>query len=107
MLWVEGYRKKKKNLYKVLWLKYQELTSSYSKQKKNIVKNIVLNDHHLRSVESSQKKIFSWVDTQTWVSQRTRQRKIIKHMFCFKSLTSIPFLRNYFFFSFNICSPPK
>ena len=48
--------KKKKNLYKVLWLKYQELTSSYSKQKKNIVKNIVLNDHHLRSVESSQKK---------------------------------------------------
>lgn len=51
--------KKKKNLYKVLWLKYQELTSSYSKQKKNIVKNIVLNDHHLRSVESSQKKWFS------------------------------------------------
>ena len=77
-------------------------------QKKYIVNNNVLNDHHLRSVESSQKKIiFSWVDTQTWVSQRTRQRKIIKHMLCFKSFTSIPFLRNYFFFPFNIRFPPK
>ena len=94
--------------------KYQELTSNYLKKKKYIVKDIVLHDHHLNNVKVLRKKIiFGGVDTQNWVylkdsKERTKgQRKIIKHMFCFKSLTSIPFLRNYFFFSFNIHFPPK